>query len=295
MSLLKNFAAMYDDDIRTRILDGIGEVPNVYQQYFEFRETDKYIESSTGYSGLGAMVEWDDGEPIPLDAPALIYNNTVTQEFYGMGFKASRQLIKYGDISTIMKWAASLGRSLGQTYGTVHADVLNNSFTTTWSALGSVALISASHGSMGSVTRSNINASAALTPATLEVLIAQGSNLQTYRGLRDPVKYDKLITVPALRRQAAKILDSDGEMGTGNNDTNTQRGMFSLVIDPFLEDSTTHYFLQGPGHGLESIQRQMPRRREYMDEPTESRVFTLSADFQVNVEQWEGMAGSQGA
>ncbi len=295
MSLLTNFAAMYDAQIRTRVFEGIGEIPNLWREYFAYRETDKYIESSTGYSGMGAMPEWADGEPVPLDIPELIYNNTITQEFYGLGFKASRNLIKYGDIATIMKWATALGRSLAQTYGTVHADVLNNGFTTTWSALGSVALISASHGSMGSTTRSNINASAALTPATLEVLIAQGTNLQTYRGLRDPVKYDKLITVPALRRQASKILNSTNEMGTANNDDNTQRGMFSLIIDPFLEDSTTHYFLQGPGHGLESVHGQIPRRREYMDDPTESRVYTMSADFQVNVENWEGMSGSQGA
>ena len=295
MSILTNFAAMYDTQIRTRVLDGIGEVPNLWRDYFNIRETAQYIESSTGYSGLGAMPLWADGEPVPLDVPELIYNNTITQEFYGMGFKASRNLIKYGDIATIMKWASALGRSLGQTYGSTHADVLNNGFTTTWSALGSVALISASHGSMGATTRSNINASAALTPATLEVLIAQGANMQTYRGLRDKVMYTKLITVPALRRQAAKILNSEGEMGTGNNDINTQKGMFQLLIDPFLEDSTTHYFLQGPGHGLESVHGQLPRRREYMDEPSESRVYTMSADFQVNIEQWEGMSGSQGA
>lgn len=260
MLLLKQFAAMYDDDIDTNILDGMGEIPQVWEEYFNKEQTRKYITSTTGYSGMGSAPKWADGAALPLDEPRKIYDNTITQEFYGFGFKASRKLLQYGDVGTILGWATALGRGLANTYGEVHADVLNNAFTTTWASLGTVALISASHGSMGSATRSNINASAALSPATLEVLIVQGLNHENYRGQKDPIRYNKLITVPALRRTATKILESVGETGTGNNDINTQLKMFKLLIDSFLEDSTTHYFLQAAKHGMRSLHGLLPTK-----------------------------------
>lgn len=293
--LLVNFAATFDDDIQTRLFDGLGEVPDVWRRYFNVEATSKFVNSTTGYSGFGAMPEWQDGTSLPMDEAVKIFDNVITQVSYGMGFKASRNHAKYGDIALILRWAAALGRGLGQTYGSVHADVLNNAFTTTHASLGSVALISASHTSSGAATRSNINASAALTPANLEVLIVQGMNHQNFRGLNDPIMYNKLITVPAMRRTAVKILQSNGEPFVNDNDINTQQGMFELVIEPFASDSTTHYFLQASTHGLMSLHGQTPRSNSYLEQSSESQVYQLSADFATGVEFWEGMAASQGA
>lgn len=294
-NLLKNFAAQYDADIVTGVFDGLSEVPAAWRSYFNVSETDRYITNTTGYSGFGAAPEWKDGAPIPLDQPTKIYDNSITQSFYGLGFMASRKLIKYGDMRTILKWAKALGRSLGQTYGTTHADVLNNAFTTTYASLGTVALISASHVSSGAATRSNINASAALTPANLEVLIVQGMNATDYRGKNDPMMYQKLIIPPSLRRTAVKILQSTQESGHADNDINTQRGMLEIIVDPFMDGSTTHYFLQGANHGLMSLHGQLPENDEYMVNSSKGRVYTIAADWGNGVEYWEHMAGSQGA
>jgi len=295
MNLLKNFAEMYDDDIETKIFDGLSAIPNAWREYFNVETTDKYTVSTTGYSGFGQMPEWKDGANIPLDQPSKIYDNTITQSFYGYGFKASRKLVKYGEIAKIMRWAKALGRGLAQLYSQEHADVLNDAFSTTYTSLGSVALISASHGSSGSSSRSNINASAALSHANLETLIVQGMNHQNYRGLRDPIVYTKLITVPALRRTALKILRSTQESGTTDNDINVHFNELRPIFDPFLSDSTTHYFLQAEDHGLRSVHGMMPEEDAYMERSSKSRVYTLEADFGVGVEFWEGVAGSQGA
>lgn len=295
MSLLVNFGAMYDDDIETKIFDGLGQVPSAWREYFNVEPTAKYVDSTTLYSGLGAVPQWKDGSPIPLDEPLKIGDNVITQLFYGMAIAVSRKLVQYGEIAKIMRWAQSLGRSLGQTYGQVHADVLNDAFTTTYASLGSVALISASHTAAGSATRSNIVASTALTPSSLETLITQGGNAVNYRGLNDPIIYTKLITVPSLRRTATKILQSEGEPGTADNDINTQRGLMRLILEPFASDSTTHWFLQAETHGLMSLHGLAPTTDEWMSRSSKSRCYSIEADFAVGVEHWEGMAGSQGA
>lgn len=287
----------YDANITTRIVDGIGEMPSEWKMYFDVQPTTKYIEQTAGYSGFGRMGEWKDDEDLPLDTPSDIYDNSITQAFYGMGFAISRKAVQYGlSPRKYNKWAQALVLSLADLYGYKHADILNGGFTDTWSSLGNVALFSASHTSEGGATRSNINASAALTPANLEVLIVQGLNMTDFRGKRARMMYNKLIIPPALRRTASQILQSAGESGTANNDINTQRGMFEIVVDPFLTDgSTTAYFVQAPNHGLISLHGQAPLPERYMAPSAKRLVHGLSADFATSVEQWEGMAASQGA
>lgn len=294
---LKDFPEAYDLDIETKIFDGLGSTPAPWREYFNVSTGARYVENTTGYSGLGQMGEWKDGQPLPIDEPVSIFDNTITQTFYGMGLKIGRKFRQYNLNPRLgLQWAGALGRSLASKYAVVHAAVLGNAFTTTYSSLGSVALISASHTSSGGATRSNINSSAALTPANLEVLIVQGLNQTNYRGLADPQLYTKLIIPPALRRTAVKILESEGEMNTANNDVNTQRGMLRVIIDPFLTSySTTAYYVQGETHGLQSMHGQLPEVLQYDEQATQAAVFGLSADFGVGVEFWEGTAGSQGA
>lgn len=294
---LTNFPETYDRDIETKIFDGLGETPAPWREYFNVSTGARYIESITAYSGLGQMGEWKDGQPLPLDEPVDLYDFTITQTFYGMGIKLGRKFNQYSLNPALgLQWARGLGRSLGQKYGVVHAAILGNAFTTTYSSLGSVALISASHTAAGGATRSNINSSAALTPANLEVLRVQGWNAINYRGLADPHDYTKLIIPPALRRTAAKILGGELESGTANNDINTQRGALRPLVDPFLTAySTTAYYVQGEVHGLQSMHGQLPTPDQWDEQSTKSAVFELSADFAVGVEFFEGIAGSQGA
>ena len=287
---------VYDKDITERIVDGIGEMPAAWREYFNVEATNDYIVKTAGFSGFGRMGEWKDGEDLPLDEASDVYDNTITQTFFGMGFAVSRKMVKYGNLRHVQRWADALVLSLADLYAYQHADILNDAFTTTYASLGNVALISASHTAEGSATRSNINASAALTPANLEVLIVQGLNMTDYRGKRAMIRYNKLIIPPALRRTAVKILQSDGESGTTDNDINTQRGMMSVVIDPFLTDgSATAYFLQAQMHGLTSLHGQAPTPKRYVTDSDEKLVHGLSADFGTGVEFWEGIAGSQGA
>lgn len=294
--LLTQFPEEYDRDIQVRIFDGLSDTPAAWREYFNVSATSNYTENTTGYTGFGQFGEWKDGTDLPLDEAVSMFDNTITQTFYGGGFKISRKHVKYGQLRLIQGWADRLPRALAQKYAAVHATVLGNAFTTTYTSLGTVALISASHTATGGATRSNINASAALTPANLEVLIVQGLNNVNYRGLNDPISFTKLIIPPALRRTATKILQSEGEQGTANNDINTQRGMLRIVIEPMLTAySTTAYYLQGETHGLLSLHGQAPTAIRYIEDSSQSLVHGLEADFGVGVEFWEGVAGSQGA
>jgi len=295
MLSVQSWPDIFDKDVTERIVDGIGEMPAFWRDYFNVEPTVDLYTQTAGYSGFGRMGAWKDGEDLPLDAPADQFDSKITQEFFGLGFVVSRKMVKYGQSRHVARWADALVLSLADLYGYKHALVLNNAFTTTYTSLGTKALIANNHIASGSATRSNILASSALTPANLETLIVQGLNMTDYRGKRAMLRYTKLIVPPSLRRTAVKILQSEGESGTTDNDINTQKGMFRPVVDPFLDGSLTHWFLQAENHGMTSLHGMAPTPKRYVSESDEKLVHGLAADFAVGVEYFEGIAGSQGA
>lgn len=285
---------IFDKDVTERILDGIGEIPAEWREYFNVAQTDELYTKTARFSGFGRMGRWMDDEDIPLDEPVKISENEIRQIFFGQAFAVTRKMVQYGNSRHVLDWAGALVESLADLYGSTHADYLNTGFTTARASLGGQPLFSAAHVSSGSAVRSNLIAAAALTPANLEIAIVQGLNMTDYRGKRLRVRYTKLITPPSLRMTAAKILQSGGQPWTTDNDINTQKGMFRHIMDPYLDASATHWFLQGERHGLLSLHGMAPTPKRYTVPSNERLVHGLAADFNAGIEMWEGMAGSPG-
>jgi hypothetical protein len=296
--VLTAFADLYDKDINNRIFDGIGQMPTEWQAYTIFGPTPNYVENDTNYSGFGAIGQWPDGEDLPVDEALKIGKETVTQVFYGMGFKVSRKFIRYGDanLQKFQRWADSLVKSGGQTISLTHANILNNGFTTTFSHFGSSAkaLFSDTHTTSSATTRDNLGAAAALTPATWETLRVLAMNWVNYRGLRDPFVINKMIVPPALRKVAEQILGSSKEPFTTDNEKNIHLGTATLVVDPFLSSSTA-YFGQADGHGINSRWGLAPQPLRYMVDSSQALVHGISFDFVMSVKHPDGMVASAGA
>ena len=169
--LLESFSAMYNDDIVTKVMDGIGDLGKIaiWDKYVNIFEEKKLVVNTTAYTGFGTVGEWKDGEPLPMDHAELLYNSTLTMVRYGMGFKVSRAMQDYGEVRIINRWALSLIKSTHQCYEANHATLLNGSFTTTWSSMGNQPLISENHTTAGSETRSNkLVPAAALSPSSFK-------------------------------------------------------------------------------------------------------------------------------
>ncbi len=290
------FPAEYDEDITTRIYQGISQFPMIWKEYNDVSATKKYIESLTSYSGLGPVGQWKDGEDVPMDDILKLGDQTMTQVFYGMGFAITRKAVDYGEgLKRAAQLSAALSKSVGQTLAQSHANTLNNGFTTTFSHFGTKALIATDHTTAGAGTRANeLSAATALTPAGWEATLLLGLNWVNYRGLNDPFMVNKMIIPPALRMMAIKLQQSVGEPDTTDNDVNVHRGDFSIIMDPLLSSSTA-YFGQAPGHGLISLHGKTPTPFSFLDEPSRSIVHAVENDFVNSVLHPDGMVGSLGA
>lgn len=296
--LLESFSAMYNDDIVTKVMDGIGDLGKIaiWDKYVNIFEEKKLVVNTTAYTGFGTVGEWKDGEPLPMDHAELLYNSTLTMVRYGMGFKVSRAMQDYGEVRIINRWALSLIKSTHQCYEANHATLLNGSFTTTWSSMGNQPLISENHTTAGSETRSNkLVPAAALSPSSLATLKTRARNWINYKGLNDPISYVgmKLITPPDLDDTAQKLIGSNQEPFTTDNDINTNKGLFRHISNPWLT-STTAWWLQGDEHGLVANHGMRPSPINFGEESTESAVIGVKFDFIPGIEFPDGMFGSEG-
>jgi len=299
---LVSFPLEYDQNVQVRIFNGLREQPNYYAELFNIDPTEDYITETAGYGGFGTMGQWPDGEPLPIDEAVRVFQDSMTQVFYGMGFAVTRKHLPrtaggygYGQLRLVQQWANSLSRSVMQTLNVRHAAVFNNAFTTTYDSLGGQVLYSDTHlTANGANDRSNFLAAAALTPANLQGLMLVGWNNTNHRGLRDPIRYTKIAANPALERTITKILESNNEPFTTDNDINTQKGKLAPHLNPFLT-SATQWNLQSDTHGLQTLVGMPPTPKRFMDEDTETLVHGVATDFVTGVEFFEGSAGCAGA
>ena len=296
---LTAFPAEYDKDIMVRVFAGIEASMDVaaWRQYFNESFEKELVLKTTGYSGFDSVPQWKDGTELPLDEAEKIWDMTMTMLFYGMGFKVTRKHQEYGLLRVIQGWADSLAMSVEHTYGSIHVAMLDGAFTTAITSLGSKTLCSTTHLTTGASTRSNRGAGAALTPANLDVIRQRAANWINYRGINTPVRLKgagaKLIIPTELERTANKIVNSEGEMNTANNDVNTFRNAFQIVEEVRLT-STTAYFLQGPKHGLLSNHGLLPRPIRYQ-ENNGNLVHGVEFDCVTGVEFPDGIFGDAGA
>jgi len=295
--LLEQFPQEYNEHIRCKVFDGLNAVPSVWQSYFNISEEVKAEIVTQAYSGFGPVGLWADGDPLPMDRAVAIYQATIRMAFFGMGFKVSRNHIRYGQLRIINGWANALARAAAQTYAIRHAAIFNTGFAVGNAHMAGQPLFSNTHVTSGGV-RSNLGGAAALTPANLEALRLLGWNWVNYRGLRDPQYFNKLLVPPALNMIAEKISIGSIQPGTGaapvQSDVNVHQGKFQNAVDPFFT-SATAYGLQADGHGLQSIHGMFPEPIQYLEDATESLVHGIKFDFVPFAEWPDGMAGSVGA
>lgn len=294
---LTAFPAEYDASIVTKIAESLTEAPMTFLEYCDVQDDPRATIKYTNYSGLGAIGQWLDTEPLPIDSPVKIGDQTLTMVFYGMGFMVSRKHVQYGELRLVQGWARSLGRGAAQTQGVAGANLLNNAFTTTHSHFGTKTLCSTTHTTIGSATRANRPASdVALTPASWEALCLLGLNWVNYRGLNEAFYVNRMIVPPALRRVAKQILGSTLEPGTADNDTNTHMGMAALTVEPKLTSTTAFFGMEDGNHEVQFIFGQRPEPvGPYTTDGEQSLVHGISFDFVTGIGKPDGVVGSSGA
>ena len=147
---------------------------------------------------------------------------------------------------------------------------------------------------LSSSTPSNHTASAALSHATIEtgLILAEKTSALDERGQQIYNPMDTLLVPTALGFTARRILGSELQAGTAQNDVNALRGRLNVVESPRLVD-TDSWFLFRLNTGKRSLRMRLsgpPRLKVYGIDKTNQVAIELVQYFSLTHQDWRGAA-----
>lgn len=292
MALLRNnIPAEFDGDVTRKIFDNYLGRQLIFPKYMNVLETSKDAETVGAFSELKQMPIKQEGAAFETDQPIQRFTRTATMVTYGLAFSASYEMIQDQNTRFVERAAASLANSAAETQEVKAAGIINTGFSTTYG--DGVALFSASHPTAGGTT-SNTQTAADLSSASLEAAFVAMAAVVDHRGKLTPYRPKVLMVAPAQEVIAKQLLQSTGDVGTAQNEINAFRGSLELVVNPYITDTDSWYLLSDQ-HGLDYYDREEFNAFAKMDANSLNLVHYGKMRFAVDVSDWRGVHGVQGA
>jgi len=213
-----------------------------HSQIFETESSDHSFEEETKLSGFSAAPVKGEGSAIEYDNAQEAWSARYVHETIAMGFSITEEAIEdnlYDSLSA--RYTKALARAMAYTKQVKAASVLNNAFANTTYGDGQT-LCSTAHPLVSGGTNSNRPTVAAdLNETSLEAAVIQISQWTDERGLLIAAQPKKLIIPPALQFVATRLLDTEGRVGTADNDINAIRNNGSIPqgysVNHYLTDT----------------------------------------------------------
>lgn len=203
-------------------------------------------------SGLGALQQLNEGQPISYDNPVERAPVNRTATMYALGFQYTLISIQDELFGKIKKMAKSLGRSAAVKPDTVFWDLFNNGFGTHTAIDGNFIFVASGRTTLksGDAQNNRPSSDAALSQTTLESGIDYFNSIKTPEGFPAFIK-PKYLIVPATGStawQADVLMGTAKKPGSMDNDINTVNNQGLQVFKSRYLTSSTAWFLVGDMH-----------------------------------------------
>jgi hypothetical protein len=271
-----------------------------WDKLFEKNTSDRAYEEDVGLSSFGLASTKAEGAPITYDSERQGFTSRYNHVVYALGFIVTREIFEddqYGKVGA--QKAKGLARSMRQTKEIVAANVYNRAQTAGYTGGDGVVLLSASHVNVAGGTFSNVIGTAAdLSEASLEQAVIDIAGFRDDRGLLIAAKPQSLIIPYQLQFEAARILNTDGRVGTDLNDVNAvkQSGIFgSVITNHYLTDPDAWFIRTNVGDGMKYFERRGDQFEMDNDFDTENAKFKATARYSFGWSDPRGLYGSAGA
>ena len=235
------------------VMQDIDTEKNQYDKFvsdtFNEKTSKKYAEKTGSMTSLGNFSIVGEGEAAPKDDMQEGFTKLIVHSTFMKGFSCTREMKDDGDIDVMKTAAANFVRSYKRTRAQLASDALTTeaaSFTFSGKALDKTtgdkkALFAQDHPGKkaGVAAQSNVFTNAFGTDATMLNRLANiGSNFKNQSGIVMGYTFDTIIipsNVPDLEDMIKRIIRSDLIVGSSNNDVNTQKGLWNLIVDPMWQ------------------------------------------------------------
>lgn len=274
------------------------EYPPEWSRIFSQETSNKAYEKFVEEGGFGMAPIKAEGAPIEYDSDTQGYTATFTHVVYAKGFIVTREAIDDNQYTEVAeRRARKLAKAMRVTAETVHANVLNRGFSTSYPIGDGAALFSASHPTAVG-NQSNLLAAADLSEASLEAAAIQIAKAKDTAGLPIASRIKRLIIGPDNVYNAERILGSTLQSGTALNDTNALKSMGTIpeiVVNHYLTDTDAFFIQTDEEDSLVSFWRRKPELQQDTDFDTENARAKSVMRFAAGAGDWRGIYGNPGA
>ena len=218
------------------------QYPTQWKEIFETRASDKASEDMVEMKMLGLAQLQSEGAGVAYDTMGQRAKTTFVHRYIGLGFIVTRQALKDNLYqSRFPMQARTLRRSFAHADETLAAAVINNAFDTAFPVGDALPLASTAHVIDGSTQANRATTNADLNETSLQNAIITVQRYRDNANLRVMTQPVKLILPTDLQFVATRLLKSQYQVATANNDVNAIVSMNSIpqgfVVNQFLTDT----------------------------------------------------------
>ena len=271
-----------------------------HKEIFETESSDRSFEEETKLSGFSAAPVKGEGAAIEYDNAQEAWSARYTHVTIAMGFSITEEAIEdnlYDSLSS--RYTKALARAMAYTKQVKAAAILNGAFSGTTYGDGK-NLCATDHPLVSGGTNSNRPTVAAdLNETSLEAAVISIAAWTDERELLIAAKPRKLIIPPALQFVATRLLETEGRVGTADNDLNALRSNGSIpdgyAINHYLTDNNAWFLTTDIPNGLKHFTRSPMATSMDADFDTGNSRYKARERYSFGVSDPLGIYGSPGA
>jgi hypothetical protein len=238
-----------------------GRYGEEHKEIFETENSDRSFEEEVKLSGFSAAPVKSEGAAIQYDAAQEAFTSRYNHETIALGFSITEEAVEdnlYDSLSS--RYTKALARAMAYTKQIKAASVLNNAFNSSYKGGDGVELCSTAHPLVSGGTNSNEPSVAAdLNETSLEAAVIQIGGWTDERGLLIAAKPKKLIIPRDLMFVATRLLETQGRVGTADNDVNAIATNGAIpggyAVNNFLTDADAWFLTTDIPNGLKHFVR----------------------------------------
>jgi len=233
---------------------------NEHAEIFDTESSDRAFEEEVMLSGFGNASVKPEGQGVQYDDAQETFTARYTNETIALAFAITEEAIEdnlYDRLAS--RYTKALARSMANTKQVKAAAVLNNAFTAAFAGGDGVELCSNVHPTLAGTFSNELATPADLNETSLEQALIDIAAFTDERGLKIAARGMKMIIPSELQFTADRLMKSEGQTGTANNDINAIKNMGMIpqgyVVNHYLTAAKKWFIKTDVPNGLKHFVR----------------------------------------
>lgn len=277
-----------------------GKHPKFHSEMFDIDSSRKAYEEDFEVTGFGLAPVKSEGGSFSYDSESQGTVKRYTHVAYGLGYICTYEEKNDGLYAAVSRRrAAALAFSMETTRQIICANIFNNGFNSAYTGGDTKEFFATDHPTVNGTQSNELNPSADFSEAALEDLLIQIHDADNSRGLPIALREADIMGPNNLMFEMTRVLKSEMQSGTANNDTNAIRTMGLLgkkpIINPYLTDADAWFIRTNAPNGTKYYNREEVTFDQDNDFDTKNLKAAAYMRFTAGWTDWRGWYASAGA